>query len=237
MKRITFLILSIIKFLNNLTNTSVTYQCSTMEVRVATDKDYDKVLDFIRVHYYKEEPLTIGVEPKQQDQHDEEFNMSSISHGTSVVAVEGDQILGVFLAAPKYSDEAQHIKEEAEKLAGTKWSKILGILYHVETQANVFERFGVDKAVHGHVLTVHNEARGKNVGGKLLEKVWEVTKEKGYKLFTSDCTSFYSARLMERMGMILVNEFPYKNYKDSNDNQVFNPPEIHKSIKTFAKVL
>lgn len=208
-----------------------------MQVRVATPEDYDKVLEFIRIHYYAEEPLTIGVEPKQPDSYDVEFNMSSISHGTSVVAVEGDKILGVFLAAPKYSDEAQHIKEEAEKLAGTKWAQILGILYHVEIGANVFERFGVEKAVHGHVLSVHKDARGKNVGGQIIEKVWEVAKEKGFQLFTSDCTSYYSAKLMERLGMTLVNDFPYSQYRDTNDNQIFNPPEIHKSIQTFAKVL
>lgn len=208
-----------------------------MQVRVATKEDYDKVLKFIRIHYYTEEPLTIGVEPKQPDHHDEQFNMSSILHGTSIVAVEGDDILGVFLASPKYSDEAQHIKEEAEKLAGTKWSKILGILYHVEVGANVFVKFGVEKAIHGHVLTVHKEARGKNVGGRIVEKAWEVAKGKGFELFTTDCTSVYSARLMERLGMTLINEFPYKNYRDSDDNQVFNPPEIHESIKTFVKVL
>lgn len=208
-----------------------------MQVRVATPDDFVKVLEFIRIHYYLEEPLTVGVEPKQQDQHDEEFNMSNISHGTSVVAMEGDDILGVFLAGPKYSDEAQHIKEESEKLAGSKWSKILGILYLCEVGANVFERFGVEKAVHGHVLTVHKDARGKNVGGRIVEKVCEVAKDKGFQLFTTDCTSFYSAKLMERLGLVLVNELDYKDYRDSNDRQVFNPPEIHDSIKTFAKVL
>ncbi|KAL5292100.1 hypothetical protein ACFFRR_011106 [Megaselia abdita] len=208
-----------------------------MQVRVATQEDYEKVLSFILSHYYTEDPLTIGVEQKEPDNYDIEFNMSSISHGTSVVAVEGDEILGVYLAAPKYSDEAQHIKEESERLAGTKWSQILGILYHVETGANVFERFGVEKAIHGHVLGVHKDTRGKNVGGKIIEKVWEVAKDKGYKLFTTDCTSYYSARLMERLGMEMVFEFPYSKHRDSNDNQIFNPPEMHKSIKTYAKVL
>lgn len=224
--------------MKTLSSTSLKEKSTTMEVRVASSEDYDKILEFIRVHYYLEEPLTIGVDASvPQDRRDEEFSMSNIEHGTSIVAVEKDDILGVFLASPKNEDVAEHIKQEAEKFTGTKWSKILEILYRCENGANVFKKFNVTKAIHGHVLAVHKGARGRNIGGQLVEKAFSVAKSKGYDLFTTDCTSYYSAKLMERLEMTLVHKLAYKDYTDSNGKQVFNPPEIHESIMTFAKKL
>ncbi|XP_055844410.1 arylalkylamine N-acetyltransferase-like 2 [Episyrphus balteatus] len=209
-----------------------------IEYRIATQKDYNSVLEFLREHYYPEEPLTIASEPIEQDSHDEEANMSNIEHGTCVIAISDQQIVGAFLAGPKYPDEEKKLLEEASHIPNTKWAKALLFLAALERDSNVYEKYNVDKAIHGHVLAVDKKFRGNGIGLKLFEKSMERARELGFPLYSSDCTSVYSAQLCDRLGMDCVNVCAFADYRaPDSDVQVFFPPGEHKFVKTYAKRL
>ncbi|KAM7357138.1 arylalkylamine N-acetyltransferase-like 2 [Cochliomyia hominivorax] len=209
-------------------------------VRVIKPHEYQTVLDFLRIYYYLEEPLTVGSEPKHQDKEDEEFNMSNIQHGTCVMAVLKDnanckeQIVGACMAGPKGPGEAEHLFEEAALLGPTKWGHILQFLACVERDANICGRFNVQRVLHVHVIGVNSEMRGHNIGCRMIEKVISLAKVLKYEMISVDCTSFYSARLFERMGFECINIRYYKNYVDETGKQVFKPEPPHECVKTFA---
>ncbi|XP_037810110.1 dopamine N-acetyltransferase-like [Lucilia sericata] len=215
---------------------------STNEIPIRVIKPHERqqVLDFLRVHYYLEEPLTTGSEPKQQDKEDEEFNMSNIEHGTCVMAVQKDDnnsqetIVGALLAGPKGPNEADHLFEEAANLGPTKWGHIVQFLGCVERDANICGRFNVQKVLHVHVMGVNSEMRGQNIGRRLVEKVLSLAKSLNYEMVSVDCTSFYSARLFERMGFECINIKYYTEYVDDTGKQVFKPNAPHECVKTFA---
>lgn len=215
---------------------------STKEIalRVIQPHERQEVLDFLHLHYYLEEPLTAGSEPKQPDKEDEEFNMSNIVHGTCVMAIEKNKahpagrIIGVLLSGPKECDEAKHLFEDAAKLGATKWGRTLHFLACIEQEANIFERFNVQRVLHIHVMGVNATMRGRNIGRRLVEEVLKIAKSLHYEMVSADCTSFYSAKLFERMNADCINIKFYKDYTDEAGRQVFKPDWPHECVKTFA---
>lgn len=212
--------------------------------RVATVNDRDNVLDFIQKHYYPEEPITVGNEPKLQDSEDEEFSISVIPHGTTIIAIDPTQnnrIVGALLSGPIEHGEAAEMIAEAKRLESInkskKWSEILRLLAHLEECANIFERYNVTRALHIHVMGVDRSMRGKSIGRCLMNKCFEVAKLLGYSVISVDCTSIFSIRIAEKMQMECINELAYADYKDSTGRQLFKPPLPHTHIKTFTKIL
>lgn len=223
---------------NNETNGNV--DSDDILIRVAIESDKNVVLDFIRKHYYPDEPLTIGSEPKVPSRQDEEFSISIISHGMSIVAIDSqrnNEIVGVALAGSIGPSEADDIIIEAERCSDKKWQTILYLLARLERTANLYERYNVDKALHIHVMGVDQRIRGKSIGIKLIRKCMENGVALGYPLISLDCTSIYSIKIAEKLQMDCVGKLAYADYKDANGKQLFRPPPPHKHIKTFAKLL
>lgn len=199
--------------------------------------DRDKVLDFLRLHYYLEEPLTIGSDPKEQDPEDEKFNISQTTHGTCLMALNKERIVGVLISGPKSINEADHLLEDAARFGPTKWGTALKILACAERDSNVYERYSIVNALHIHILAVDAKLRGRAIGASLIEEIKKLGRQLGYQLLTLDCTSYYSAKLCERLNMDCVNVIKYKDYLDKQGKPIFKPPPPHEFLKTFAKKL
>lgn len=210
--------------------------------RVATPDDRDDVLDFIRKHYYPEEPLTTGCEPKVQDPEDEEFSVSVIPHGTTIIAYvpsQNDRMVGVVLSGPIGPNEAAEMIEEAERCESKskKWAIILRLLAYLSENAKIYERFNVSKALHIYVLGVDRQMRGKSIGAQLIRKCFEVAKSLGYPIVSADFSSAFSIKIAEQLEMNCVFELAYIDYKDENGKQILQPPQPHTHVKTFVKCL
>lgn len=218
------------------TTTAMGSAYDDIRIRIIQPQERQRVLDFLRIHYYLEEPLTCGCEPKQQEKADEDFNMSNIEHGTCLMAVlqQTDTIVGAVMAGPKGPYEADHLFEAAAKSGPTKWGTIMHFLGGVERDAAVCQRYGVKNVLHAHVIGVDTKMRGKNIGGRLMTELKTLGKELKYELLTADCTSYYSAKMCERLGWDCVNTAYYKDYVDANMKQIYRPPAPHESCKTYA---
>lgn len=206
--------------------------------RVANENDTDAILEFLRKHFYPDEPLIMGNESKQQSSKDEEFSISLIPSGTSIVAIDTDnQIIGVKLAGPAKPGDAEEMLNEAKLCKDKKWSEILNLLAYVEIQANVFERYNVDRALYMQIISVHSKFRGKSIALKMTEKCMDIGRKLGYQLAKCICTSIYAAQFSEKLQMDCVYELAYKDYKDNSGKQVFHPPSPHTHIKAYAQRL
>ncbi|KAM8721184.1 hypothetical protein ACLKA7_007110 [Drosophila subpalustris] len=213
---------------------SASVDINDIEIIVATPDDSERLLKFLHVHYYREEPLTVGCEPPEPDAADENFLLSNVPHGTCLMAMHEGRIVGAAVAGPKMPDEADHLFEEAAHLAGTKWGRILGFLAIAERDANVFQRYDVNKALHVHAIGVDSTLRGRRIGERLVTALAARGRELGYPVFTADCTSVYSARMMKRLGFELLNRLPYTDYVDAVGQQLIKPPAPHEFLETYA---
>ncbi|XP_054085637.1 arylalkylamine N-acetyltransferase-like 2 [Zeugodacus cucurbitae] len=216
-------------------------EADNIRIRLVELSDGDDVLNFLRKHFYPEEPLCSSSQ-KPPHPEDEAFNISLIAHGTCLMAVQQqivngirrERIVGVLLSGPKHSDEAEHLFKEAARLRPTDFGKAIGILAHAERDSNVFERYNVERALHIYAGAVDGSFRGRAISIILKEKLKELGRQLGYSLLTTDCTSFYSAKVSERMGMDCVNVIKYADYLDEEGKVVFNMPLPHEYLKTYA---
>ncbi|TDG39836.1 hypothetical protein AWZ03_013743 [Drosophila navojoa] len=204
------------------------------EIRVCGVEDGDRMMEFLLEHYYREEPLTAGCAPPEPDEKDKQFLLSNLPHGTCLLMLHNDRIVAAAVAGPKEANAVDDLFEQAAQLAGTKWGRILGILAIAERDANVFKRYGVDKALHLHAIGVDSQMRGRAAGQRLINALVALGKELGYPLLTADCSSFYSSRLMQRLGFDVVNRIPYTDYVDDAGEQIVRPPEPHLALETVA---
>lgn len=203
-------------------------------VRQVDVGETEQLMTFLLAHYYPEEPLTAGTHPPEPEAADKEFLLSNVPFGTCFVALHEGRIVAAVVAGPKDYHEPEHMAEEARKYAGGKWGSILHLLSAVETATDVCRRFSVPSCMHVHALGVDPQLRGRNLGGRLMEAVAQRGRDLGHQLISVDCTSVYSARLVQRLGYQLINTLRYVDHLDASGQQVIRPPPPHESVQTFV---
>lgn len=210
----------------------------TIEIRIIPYEQGNEVFDFIVKYFYRDEPLA-SCEPKMiPGELDREHILQCIQAGTSIMAVQkcpnGEQIVGVNIGSIKTPASTQEYYDEAEKEGNTKYGKILKFLGDCSKKADLFNRYGVNKLFYSFLSCVHEDFRGHNLGMRLKTELMILARSLGYKLVSSDCTSFYSARVLQRMGWDYVDCIMYKDYVDENGEQIFAISAPHEGIKSYA---
>lgn len=207
-------------------------------IRVAESSDYDAVLTFIREHYYKEEPITISHPEIGHTSDDENFTMSHIAYGTCLIAcsAENKEIIGVLIAGPIEHGDAD-LMLESSKNSSKKWGDIQKLLAYIEKKSDVLGKYNLDKALHCHVLTVHQKYRGNRIGQKLFDYCFQNGKNLNYKLMSTDCTSIYSIKIAEKLDMTCIFTTTFDEYNKYLGENLFQPKEPNGVIKTFVKHL
>ncbi|KAH8420515.1 hypothetical protein KR009_011089 [Drosophila setifemur] len=207
-----------------------------IEVRQVTAEDSEQLMAFLLEHYYPEEPLTAGTSPPEPEEADKTFLLSNIPNGTCYVALErgSSRIVGAVVAGYKDADMPKIIAEEAFTYRNTKWGNILSILAEVEAGSDVCRRFDLPSCIHVHALAVNPQVRGRGLGVRLMNAIAARTVELGQPLVCVDCTSVYSAKLMERLGYQLIHTLRYEHHLDARGQQIIQPPKPHESVQTFV---
>ncbi|XP_055699475.1 uncharacterized protein LOC129799536 [Phlebotomus papatasi] len=211
---------------------------SDFNFRVAVPGDEDNILTFIRKHYYPEEALTVGILPKEPTKPDEEFSVSCVPTGLSVVAEDANgKLVGVLLCHEVDNSTLPERKIKTSKVEDTKWRTILTLLHHLEEQSSICNRLDVPKGVQFSVLGVDCAHRGKSIGLRLMQKSSENARELGYGAVGAVCTSIYSSRIAEKLGMTCVFSMPYAEWKNNDGQAIFNPPAPHDQARCYMKKL
>ncbi|XP_023304687.2 arylalkylamine N-acetyltransferase-like 2 [Lucilia cuprina] len=209
-------------------------------IRVVQPHEYEQVVQFIIDHFYRDEPLCSSepkVVPGETDRAD---IMECLKGGTSILAMQikengEEELVGVNVGVPKDPSSVDKYFKNAEKEGNTKYGQVLKFLGVANRQADLFNRYGVDKLFYSFMSCVTPTCRGRNLGTRLKEELMALAKKLGYKLVTVDCSSFYSARLCKRMGWDVANFIAYSDYKDENGQVVFpNIPPPHEGLTTLA---
>lgn len=208
-----------------------------ISIRVAKSSDYDAVVDCFRQHYYKEEPLTLAHPEPGHTKDDEDFTMSHILSDTVLIAIEKEsgKIVGALSAGPIEPGDADQMIEDSKTTESKKWSEIMLFLAFLEKKSDVLNRFNVNTCLHIHAVGVSSEFRGNKIGEKLFSACFDNAKRLKYKLVSADCTSIFSIKIAERLGMECVSIVTYDEYNKSIGEELFHPTAPNLEIKSFVK--
>lgn len=201
--------------------------------RLAESKDEPSVLKLLREHFYTDEPLS-----KSQGYHDaadEQFAIGTIKFNTCTVAECDGHIVGFRLAYPSNKDN--QVAAAYNGRPNTAFEKLMGFVCALERKSNVFARYQVDTVMQGHMLCVHSDFRGKGIARRLYEENMELAKQKGFPVYVCDCTSLFSARLCEKLGMEQTATMEFHEYCDENGKPYYSPEPPHDYARSYAKRL
>ncbi|XP_060647952.1 arylalkylamine N-acetyltransferase-like 2 [Drosophila nasuta] len=203
-------------------------------------EDYMNVKDFMGGNFYNGEPLCAAADEDVQkccEKENDEYHISMIEQGTSLLALnenDGGRIVGIVLAGGQVPSDLEKHRKEAEEMEQNTWGRIAVFLSAAEIEANLFERYGISSLLYSHITCVDATMRGKGLGGRLATALIEVGKSKGFPLMVAYCTSFYSARQKEALGMECIYRQAYVDYKDEQGQVVFKPAAPHTHIRVMV---
>ncbi|KAG5678327.1 hypothetical protein PVAND_008012 [Polypedilum vanderplanki] len=211
-----------------------------IKFRIASTDEDEKVRQFLREHFISKEPVNQAY-PSRDDSMDEAFLLSLLPEGNIILAIDStleiEVIAGMACIGEITKNYSQESWEESETTTHPKWRDILKFMSHIEAKSRVCERYGVEKAIHLHGVSVNEKYRGKSLGKRLFEECFRVAQNRGYKLVSGDCTSLYSIKIAESLGMEFVSMVTYDEYNEKIGYKLFNPILPHTEIKTFVKHL
>lgn len=106
---------------------------------------------------------------------------------------------------------------------------------YVTEQYNIFDEYPNENLIlDGKILSVNTNYRGLGIAGRLTERVFDFIRENEISVYHVICTSFYSARVMEKTGFDRVYELKYADYK-KEDQVVFKPEAPHVAVTILIK--
>ncbi|GLV35327.1 speck [Carabus blaptoides fortunei] len=207
------------------------------DIRPIKTDDTDKVIQFLRKFFFRDEPLNIEQNLLETDEDTcpelEGYSIKSMHEGISLMAVApaGD-IVGICLNGVM---DRQDPDEEEYECANEKFARILKLLDTVDREADVFGQFpDVNKIISVKILSVDGSWRGKGIAKALMDRTRELAREMGHTLMRVDCTSHYSARAVARLGFECVYTLKYADYKE-NGKPVFVPEPPHSEVKVYTQ--
>lgn len=208
---------------------------SPIEIRALTSDDFQEVEAFLAVHFFKQEPLMLipQTDPAQSAviPAESELHRSLLAQGLSLAAIDrssGDRIVGVVLSGEMVPEELEREFQEAEqKEVKCLLDKIHKFLARIERRANIFEHYGVERALYLYMLGVDTSVRRQGVGSRLVSATIELGRERGFPVVASTCTNLHSTRLMTGLHMECVLAQDYADYKDERGEVVLRPADPH----------
>ncbi|KAM8716615.1 hypothetical protein ACLKA7_003487 [Drosophila subpalustris] len=204
-------------------------------IRSMKVEDYEEVKILLGSSFYPEEPLSkcLGksLEQVHTQKHDDTL-ISMIEEDNCLVAVDmknRDHIVGIILAEAQVPGDVEHMRQRAKNSG-----HITKFLSKIESEANLFERYKVSKALNLHIICVSESMRGTGLGRRLTSALMDVGRARGFPLLTACCSSFYASRQMQAMGMECAYSVSFEDYKDDNGKVVFQPPPPHTHVKVVV---
>jgi len=218
------------------TDTTKTECDQTFNVDFITEDDVPEVIDFLKIHFFKDEPMNTFLQLGECKEL-EEYATHCIPEKCSFKATNSKgEIIGVFLNGiiHKPDPEAEHVSY-AKDCQHEKFKKILTLFDYIESIFNLFTVYPeYDCALDGKILAVDSSYRGLGIAGKLTTRTIEYMQEKSIPLFHVMCSSKFSARVCEKIGFEEVFSLPFLDYVVNGENPLL-PADPHKEIKVMAK--
>ncbi|XP_002133362.2 uncharacterized protein [Drosophila pseudoobscura] len=212
-------------------------------VRIMTLADYETFKYVFEEQFIRGEPLSdpiaAAIDPEVWNLYDQ-YHQSLVADGTCVVAIDEEndgRVVGFVLAEGQVPEDVEKHRQEADAVA-LQDTDITGhirrINYVVERDAKLYDHYGVSKLLYSHLTCVDVSMRGRGLGSRLATAAMELGRSKGYPLMTANCTSFYSARQKEALGMECIYSLKYEDYKGATGKVIFAPPEPHREVRVMA---
>ncbi|KRT82323.1 Acetyltransferase [Oryctes borbonicus] len=207
-----------------------------LNYKLITTNEKEEVVEFLKKNFYADEPITRYIDVLGNPNSVKslsQFSTKSLGQNISLLTrSETGELVGICLNSIKAKDDP-----EDEPITDPIFGKIAKLLGFAYEESKVFEKFpDIDRVLSVDIISVDREFQGHGIAKILMDKTRDLAREKGIKMIRVDCTSYFSARASEKLGMECVYELKYADYKEDGV-QVFNPEPPHTGLKVYVQRL
>uniref|UniRef100_A0A1L8DCH3 Putative dopamine n-acetyltransferase-like protein n=1 Tax=Nyssomyia neivai TaxID=330878 RepID=A0A1L8DCH3_9DIPT len=207
-------------------------------VRLSEKSDYDRVLEFLRLHFYPFDKSSHGRISGRQSKEDEFNEMKTINSGATVLAFTDDaqeELIGISLAIG-------HNEEESHKNLATykKLSKIRGYPNNLEglifveemkIRSQLYRRLGINRAMYLSIAAVREDFQRLSLGKRLMQKNLDYARKLGYSVAFGVTVTTKGIRINDSLGFKSLYSINFVDYKDYRGLAIYNSfPPHHQAI-------
>lgn len=145
------------------------------------------------------------------------------------------QIAGVVLNGILNYGDIENGVEQMYACDDEKFKKIFIFLLEQNVKHNLFKQFNLNAIFEIRILSVDGNYRGHGIGRNLMIKSEKLAIEKNFKLIKSDATSLFTQKLCTSLGYKTISEMRFDEYKNDNNEIIFNVEPPHVSTKIVIK--
>lgn len=206
--------------------------------RIATVEDIEELRVLLTTIFTRDEPFNKGWVNDDPVPEDIEFALSE-GLDSSFVAVDlsKKKIVGACMTCVEDRMTVRETLKEADYTPNKKWAEYLRLYARLDLNANIFERYEVDRLFHVSALAVDSDYRGLSIAKTLVQKAFELAKAQGHKLCSINCSSVYTEKIAKCLKMECVASIAMADVKDSEGRRLIFPEPPHTHIRTYAKKL
>ncbi|KAB0799470.1 hypothetical protein PPYR_07350 [Photinus pyralis] len=212
------------------------------EIKTITNADSDALLGHLRKFFFKDEPLNVAVQLIEYENSTcpelERYSLKSIKEGTSLMAVTNtNHVIGVCLNGTITSTISNEAETEEDDCENVKFSKVRSFLNYCGKEGTkaIAQRYpDVEKIMFVKIISTDTAWRGKGIAKELMDRTRKIGRERGYGLIRVDCSSYFSARAVARLGFECVYELKYKDYIE-NGQPIFQTEHPHLSFTVYVQ--
>lgn len=171
----------------------------------------------------------------------EHFCWKDVKDNLSLKAIDANgNCVGVFLCALGVcaGPGDQMTMSEVDDLIyrrHEKFYRIIRLTEALDRKVNLAERFPrLREFVEGKVIAVDGKLRGMGIAAQLVQRMFQEMQKRQLPLMSIQCSGFYSAQVMIRLGFEQVAAIPYKDFL-IDGHQAIKPKEPHVQITAFIK--
>lgn len=211
----------------------------SVEIRVATQSNFDEISDFICEHFNGFEPIQmfyyrpeLPMDPPPRDLLDE-----AIAAATLLLAYIDNQLVGVLIASEITNEVADMDKEYASSSGyGQKGTDVFNLLAYVGEKADLCNRLSIVNSLHIHIISVHQNFLKRGIAKMLFVESVKMGRKMKFPACSVDCTNIFTCRIAESCGMKCESIVTYDEYNSHIGKILFTASEPHTTIKTYAKL-
>lgn len=208
-----------------------------VKILFAEERDVPIVRDFIFDHFFGQEPAqTFHKRPKEKlDPMPEKFLRQCVNDQLLLIAKKGDKPVGVLIAYQGFAGAREKKKSEFAEMS-EKSREIFEFYTYVIKKLDVFNRLKVSHCLHVSMLSVHSDHRSEGIARKLFYAIDEIARTQNFPAMDVDCSSAYSARLAEELGMTCLSVVTYDEYNEFVGEKLFTPFGPHNDVRSYVKL-
>ncbi|XP_040571186.1 arylalkylamine N-acetyltransferase-like 2 [Lepeophtheirus salmonis] len=218
-----------------------------------SSKDEEKVVNFLYRHFVSHEPLNASInicDPGYRMPWFDTYVKKNVSEGLTVLAedTQTKELVGIAIGteckqSPEPSESSSSSEHEGCNMVIPRWEVmpvkfglVLDFLEYIASSADIFETYNVSRYMELFILNTHSEKRYPGLGTEIVHRSMELGKKKGFELYVTEATSFFSQKIFTKEGFTLLKEMAFEEYRP-HGKVVFNKFGMHDTIKLFVRPL